>query len=316
MNDANKNQLEQIYYDPKHPAGFGTAQNLYDAVRNKKIPLSEVKSWLAKQPTYSLHKSRRLNFLRRKTIAPGIRHQFQADLVDLSAIKRENSNIKFILTVIDVFSRFAYAVPIKNKSAQEVLAALKTVITPDTQIKLFQVDDGKEFWNRSVKEFMNENNIKMFSTASGQKASIVERFNRTLKTRMFKYFTANNTLRYIDVLNSLVDSYNSRKHRIIGCAPSEVNKSNERKIWKRQYQKYFKNYYSSKTKFKIGDKVRISKIKKTFEKGYLPNFTKEIFVIVEVLKTHPTTYFLRDSQDQILKGAFYAEELVLYQNDD
>ena len=311
-----KAELKSIYYDPKHPAGFGTALNLYNAVKHKGVSLGAVKSWLLQQPTYSLHKARRLTFHRRKTVAPGMNHQFQADLVDLSAIKRENSNMKFVLTIIDVFSRFAYAVPIKNKSAEEVLKAFQSVIKPESKLKLLQVDDGREFWNKPVKTFMEENGIKMFSTSSGQKASIVERFNRTLKSRMFKYFTANNTLRYIDVLDRLVESYNARNHRILGCAPKDVNETNERKIWKKQYGQYFKKYYSTKAKFKIGDTVRISKIKKTFEKGYLPNFTKELFVIADVLRTHPTTYFLRDSQDQVLKGAFYGEELVLYKDGD
>lgn len=314
MDENKRSILHRLYYDANHPAGFGTAENLYQAAKkeNVNISLGLIKKWLTTQKAFSVHKSRRKKFQRRQTVAPGINHQLQADLVDLSAIKRENGGNKFILTAIDVFSRFAFAVAIKNKSALEVLRGFEKIITNENTYKLLQVDDGKEFWNRSVKDFMQQNNIKMFSTGSGQKASIVERFNRTLKTRMFKYFTANNTLKYVDVLESLLNSYNSRKHRIIGVAPRHVSKGNEKEIWKHQY-KHLKKY-SVNTMYKIGDKVRITRVKNIFEKGYVANFTNDIFTIANILNTTPPTYYLKDKDDEILKGAFYREEIQKIHN--
>ena len=309
MDEKKHNILHRLYYDANHPAGFGTANNLYEATKkeNVNISLGLIKKWLTTQKAFSVHKSRRKKFQRRQTVVPGVNHQLQADLVDLSAIKRENSGHKFILTAIDVFSRFAFAVPIKNKSAQEVLRGFEKIISKTNTYNLLQVDDGKEFWNRSVKDFMQQNNIKMFSTGSGQKASIVERFNRTLKTRMFKYFTANNPLKYVDVLELLLNSYNSRKHRIIGVAPKHVSKENEKEIWKHQY-KHLKKY-NVNTMYQIGDKVRITRVKNIFEKGYVANFTNDIFTIANILNTTPPTYYLKDKDDEILKGAFYREEI-------
>ena len=311
MQEQTKNAiLYDLFYTPANPAGFGSVEDLYLAAKPKGVKISRayIRKWLLEQDAYTLHKQRKIRFKRRKRVVPGLNYQLQADLVDLSSLKRQNNNKKFILTVIDVFSRFAYAIAIRNKTSQEVLNAFKQILETPPKIKLLQVDDGKEFWNGPVRDFMAKNNIKMFSTGSGMKASIVERFNRTLKTRMFKYLTAKQTLRYIDVLQDLVASYNSRKHRSIGIAPKNVNTNNQKQIWKQQYKSSVKSR-AVKKKFKVGDIVKISRTKKTFEKGYLPNFTKEVFAVANALNTNPPTYYLRDTNDEVLKGAFYEPEL-------
>ena len=157
---------------------------------------------------------------------------------------------------------------------------------------------------------LHKNNIKIYSTENEEKASIVERWNRTIKTKMWKYFSANNTKKYIDILDKLIDKYNNTKHRSIGCTPTVARQP-------ASYQQVFKNLYAKNVKerkqevprFLIGDKVRIFKKKKTFEKGFTPNWTEELFTISEVKATKPPTYTINDMKGEPIQGSFYEAEL-------
>ena len=137
----------------------------------------------------------------------------------------------------------------------------------------------------------------------------MERVIRTFKTKMWRYFTAKKTMRYVDMLPDLVYSYNNSVHRRIKTKPSFVNVKNENQIWHTLYDNNVYSTLSVKYKFNIGDQVRISKIKRKFEKGYLPNYSKEIFTISKKIPRHPPVYKLKDYNGEELRGTFYKEEL-------
>ena len=139
------------------------------------------------------------------------RLQWQADLVDISRLKQANNEITFLLTVIDVFSKRAWCVPLKNKSAAALVMAFRQLLSNSNNIAptTLQTDKGSEFLNRPLQRLLKEYGVHHFTTHNEDtKASIVERFNRTLKTRMWRYFTKNQTLRYVEVLQDFVRSYN------------------------------------------------------------------------------------------------------------
>ena len=190
-----------------------------------------------------------------------------------------------------------------------VLRALNRLFESAPYPRSLQSDAGMEFLNASVRDYLQSKNIKHFITSSDTKCSIVERFNRTLKGRMFKFFTANNTFRYLDVLQNLVDAYNNRIHRSIGIAPNKITSKNEQKVWDYQYKSYLRKYRSAKFKFKVGDTVRISKLHQQFRKGYLPTYNDEYFTIHTRLATSPPTYKLLDQSGNVLVGVFYHPEL-------
>ena len=149
--------------------------------------------------------------------------------------------------------------------------------------------------------------IDIYSTENEEKASVVERWNRTMKEKMFKYFSANNTRKYIDVLDEMVKSYNETVHSSTKMTPIEASKEmNENKVWLNLYSipKEGKD-----PKYSVGDKVRITKKKTTFEKGYTPRWTEEVFTIDEVLRTDPPTYKITDYNDERIQGSFYEPEL-------
>lgn len=303
--------LERIYYDPWQPQGFGSIDGLYRSAKaiDKKITKTCVRNWLHSQDVHTLHFPSRRHFRRRKTIVPGLYHQMQIDLVDLSSLSKQNSGFKFLLVAIDLFSRKAFVLPLKRKTGIEVRNALVEIFKNYPPVRYLQSDLGTEFYNKQVKEYLRKMRIKLFSTSSDTKSSLVERFNRTLKGRMFKYFTANNTVRYIHVLQDFVDSYNNRKHRSINIAPNEVTYKNEREIWSYQYSKH--NTSPIRFNYSKGDIVRISKLARTFKKGYLPTFSSEQFIVHHRFATRPVTYSLKDMTGNVLIGSFYEAELVL-----
>ena len=214
--------------------------------------------------------------------------------------------------VLDVFSKYGWIVPLKDKKGESVAAAFKKIFSEGRKPKRLWVDKGKEYYNKSVKELLMSKGIEMYSTENEEKSMICERWNRTIKTKMWKRFTAQNTTEYLDMLNPLVDEYNNTKHRSIGMTPVEASKKkNESSVFLKLYGELGAKADRLTPKFKVGDLVRISKYKrKVFDKGYTPNWTEEIFTIDTVVYTNPITYKLKDLSGEEIQGSFYEQELL------
>ena len=254
-----------------------------------------------------LHKPVRKKFLKRFVFVRNVDDVWGADLIELPKISKKNYGFRYILMVIDVFSKYGWGIPLKTKTGKEVASALRTIFKKNKPVKLW-VDKGREFYNKDVSELLKKNNIEIYSTNNDEKCSVVERWNRTIKTQLWRYFSANGTQKYTDILQPLMDKYNSTKHRSIGMSPSDARKPSNR-------QQAFKNLYFKKVqsrnkqpKYKVGDKVRISVKKDIFAKGFTVNWSDKIYTIIEVLKTLPPTYKIRDDREEI-KGTFYDQEL-------
>lgn len=304
--------LKKIYEDLKNPAGFSSPYFLYKSAKkiNPRIKMSHVVSWLNAQKAYTKHRAIKTKFVRRPVLTRGLQYQYQADLVDYQAISRDNAGFRYVLTIIDCFSRFALAIPIKRKTGENVAQAFRKAFESMPPPEKLQTDDGTEFYNKNVKEVLNENNVHHFSTDQELKASIVERFNRTLREKIQKYMVAKNTLRYIDILPDFLYGYNNKPHGSLdGLSPVEVTKKNEKAVHKNMYGEYL-SQKKKRHKFSINDTVRIAEYRKTFHKSYHQNFTDKIFIIVDKLNTHPPTYRVKDSENSdLIRGAFYEEQL-------
>lgn len=302
--------LSKLYYNPKSPVGYTGLQALYKAAKkiSKKIKLDDVKNWLRKQQTYTLHKPIRRKFVRRKTVVAGIDYQWQGDLADVSSLVKYNDKYRYLFCLIDVFSKFAWVVPIKDKSGKTLVEAFKSVLKRGRTPKSLQTDKGTEFKNKEFQNFLKSQNIHFFTTENPEtKASIVERFQRTLKSRMWKYFTHHRTLKYVDVLPKLVHGYNHAYHRSIKRTPASVDVKNEVQV---STVLYGKKQKLATPELRVGDFVRINKTKRTFEKGYLPNWTQELFRVTGVIKSQsPVTYKIEDLDGELIKGTFYSQEL-------
>ena len=221
----------------------------------------------------------------------------------MRAFSKHNDGVTFLLLVIDIFSKYGWVIPLKNKEGKTVAEALKTIFKERKAEKLW-TDKGKEFYNKNVKDL-----VKLYSTENEEKSSIVERWIRTMKEKMWKYFTDNNTYTYIDILPDLVEDYNNTVHSSTKLTPVEASKKkNELTVWRNLYPDRLK-IHDLRPKFSVGDEVRISKKKKTFEKGYTTRWTEEIFTITKIQNTNPITYKIADLQGEEIDGTFYEPEL-------
>lgn len=256
-----------------------------------------------------LHKPARRNYVRRSFDIRGIDETWQADLVEMIPYAKQNKGFNYMLNVIDTMSKFAWSVPVKRKTGQNVTEAMKSILKKGRIPTNLQTDRGKEFFNKEFQDLMQQFNINLYSTYSNLKASICERFNRTLKSKMWQKFSLRGNYKWIDILEDLLAKYNNTKHRTIGMKPKDVNAAKVNDILSKINLNVRKKN-AIRAKFKVGDKVRTSKNKEIFEKGYTPNWSTEIFTISKVQNTIPITYKLHDYQDKPIAGGFYKEELL------
>ena len=250
-------------------------------------------------------------FPRRKIFSPNVDRIWTMDLMVVEKYSKQNKNYKYILVVLDIFSRFAWARPLKTKTGKEVTDALRDIFTKSGRIpSRIWSDDGTEFFNSQVQGLLRKNDITLYSTFNEPKASIAERFIRTLRRKMEMHFIVTQSTVWYKALQNMIDEYNSDFHRSIGMSPNEAIKiENYAKVFEKQYSQSKLNS-SKKSLLEVGDKVRISLHKRHFEKGATANWSEEIFEIVEVLNHYkPVVYKLKDLADEDIDGGFYREQL-------
>ena len=277
--------------------------------KKRQKPSSEEKNW-QKQLADELHKPIKRNFTRRRVVVNHIDEIWCSDLVEMQQFSKWNKGYRYLLMVLDVFSKYGWIVPLKDKKGETVTEAFKTILKEGRKPQYLWVDKGKEFHNKQVKELLDKNKITLYSTENEEKSSVCERWNRTIKSKMWKQFTVQGNTMYLDMLPKLVKQYNNTKHSSIKMTPIEASKK------KNEGVVYFNLYgdmetLKQKPKFKIGDKVRISKYKRNvFDKGYTPNWTEEVFTVDKIQYTNPITYKLKDLNNEEIKGSFYEPELL------
>ena len=275
------------YRDPLKPGSLG---GLTRFAKANKITVKRAREVLERDLGYTLHKPRRRRFPTTPVVVFRIDEQWTADLIEVINIAKYNRGYRYLLTVVDVFSKHAWVQPVKNKTGQAVTAAFEKILKEGKRKPInLQTDDGKEFYNKTFQALMKRKDIHHFSTSGDTKASVVERFNRTLKQRLYRYFTVKNTLNFVPVLQDLVQGYNRSYHRSIKRAPNDVTQANSPEVWEILYGKK-KREKVKRPRLKVGDRVRLNKKFRTFKKGYLPGWTEEVFVVKRVQKEKVPTY--------------------------
>ena len=302
-----------MYTDPSHPAGFSTPERLKKATKES---TSKVTEFLQSQDSYTLHAPARRRFPRNVTYADTVDDCWQSDLADFQSLQEDNNGFLYLLCIIDVFSKYAWVVPLKNKTANSVINGFQSVFdsSPRRPGRVI-TDKGKEFNNTCFKNFLKKLGIHYYHTNNPvTKASVCERFQRTLKSNLFKIFThRDGEYSYIDgTLQQVLHAYNNRYHRSIKMTPTEASSPDRvLQVYDNLYGKRPLRRSNKPPKFKVGDFVRISREKKRFEKGYTWNWSYEIFQIDQVI-SHPVhVYKIRDltSKNEIIEGHFMEKEL-------
>ena len=265
----------------------------------------------SQQLAVELHKPITRKFQKRRVISNGIDDIWSADLVEMRNFSKWNKGINYLLMVIDVFSKYGWVRVLKNKKAETVYEAFRDIIIKSNRKpKMLWTDRGSEFIGKYFKNYLGIKKIKPYHTYNEEKSSVVERWNRTIKEKIWKMFTLNNNNVYWDKIDKIVDDYNNSYHSSIKMTPVEASKEeNKNKVWTNLYGNLI-YLIPEKAKFEIGDKVRIPKYKrKVFDKGYTPNWTEEIFIIDKILPTKPVTYKIVDLMGKEISGSFYEKEL-------
>jgi hypothetical protein len=301
------NKITKRYTNPSKPGSFlGLSGFKKNNSKNKDIENS-----LLKLNALTLHRNKRKNFKRCKTIVAGLDDEWQIDLIDVKNLKGSNFGNSYIFTCIDVFSKNAWAKAIKVKEAKECKRVFKQILDESKRKPNYLYLDGGNEFKGEFKSFCNEKNILLFPSKSKLKAAVVERFNRSLKEKMWRMFTYKSSLKekkpknFTNFLEDLVNSYNNSFNRAIKTTPAAVNKKNEEKIRNILYDEDIVINF----KFKIGDYCRISEEKSLFDKGYTPNWSDNIYIISNLIPSNPPRYILKDLENIVYDYKFYYEEI-------
>ncbi|XP_062587276.1 uncharacterized protein LOC134248897 [Saccostrea cucullata] len=327
--------LKKIWYDPRHAGSFAGPSKLYQVVKREgkyDIGMKRIKKFLQNQDAYSLQKKvRRRGFKRRRVIVQGIDYQWEADLADVQNLSEYNDGIKFLLVIVDVFSRMLWVRPLKDRKAKTVIDAFKDVFRGPRHPKAIRTDKGSEFYNRYLQQYLKEQGIKIFYALNETKANFAERYIQTLKKRLYRYFTHVQKYKYLDILQDVVQSINRTPNRSLnGRTPASVNQENEEEVRLDAYlvrrrkdsatPRVKKSFSSKKRKpytFKVGYQVRITHLRRAFQRDYDQTYTEEIFVVSErFISQGLPIYKLKDMMDDPIRGTFYASELQKVSKDD
>ena len=258
-----------------------------------------------------LHRQAPRKYPHRKVMSPSLDRIWGIDLLQLDRLSCANRGFRYILVCVDLFSRFAWLRALKRKSEVETTLALRDVFKEATPKKAIWCDLGKEFLNKSIKALLQENKIILYHTYGPQKSCYAERLVRSLKLTLWKHFTITDKNNWIDYLQELNTNYNNKKHRSIGISPSEARLAeNNFLVMTRNLKKSKSNIPKKSFVYRVGDRVRVSKTRGVFYKSYKAQYSQEIFEIHRVNDTEPVTYILSDMSNNIIKGSFYAQELL------
>lgn len=313
-----KEYLHRLYFSPEKAASFSGPRKFYNAVRadgKHKVSFSEIQNWLQTQQSYALYKQPTKKFLRSSLVTNGMNDVWECDLAQLEQLANENDGITYLLCVVDKFSRFGWAVGMKNKTAKTTAEAMKSIlhhagVAPNLLIS----DRGSEFLGRQFQTVLKQNSIKHQTSYSSTKAGSAEIFVKSVKSRIFKYIVYINNARYIDQLDQIIAGYNATRNRAIGMAPKDVTKDNQDSLW---WYVYRPKHISRRTrararkyKFQVGDYVRLTYKDDKFTRFYDLKWTMEIFIVAKrSIRDGIQIYYLKDIAQDDVTGTFYAQEL-------
>lgn len=307
------NAIKKAYSDLTISSSFSSKSNVLKEAKkiNKAVTAKDVENFLLDLPSYTQHKRVVSRFKTRKYIARGINFQWQADLLVLSGRHKKANKFSYILCVVDTFSRFMQGAPLKTKTNANVIKAFQKFFKNRGKPRFILTDSGSEFLGQSFQRFLKNEGIIHQISYNKWHSGMVERAIRTLKTRIFRFLSHNNTEVFISKLQQFIKNYNETAHSAFpNLSPSQITKDNESKIWSHLYSKIVRKAGVPSPRLKKGQLVRILKENNIFRKGYERNFTQEKFLINEIYPTNPVTYQLKSlTKGDIIQGSFYKEEL-------
>lgn len=319
MDKAIEDILKNLYYNLDSSACYSGVERLMSEARkeNPNITRDIVEEFLAKQRTYTLYRDVKRKGPKLKTIPCFLNTDWQADLAVLNRLAKENDGNNYLLVCIDVLSRMIYVEPVKTKSPKHMITSFDKIFERTNLVPWrIATDKGTEFVSRPMREYWKRRDIQNITPENPiLHATMAERAIRTIKDRLYKMISETNNTRWVDRIQKLVSAINRSINKTTGMRPVDVNYNNAKELYDRLYRNYLHNRVDKKTKFKVGDTVRIEKHKAMFTKGDT-KFTDEIFRIDKVnTKRIPIVYRLKDLKGEPISGIFYQNELCRVSED-
>lgn len=313
--------LQSLYFDPFNPGSYESPERLYQSVRDDgefSISKEQIDKWLREDvESYYLNRKVQRHFQRGRVMVSGIDDQWEADLADFQKYSKENEDFKYLLFVIDVFSRFLWVEPLKDKTSNEIVSAFDSILfETHRHPKRLRTDAATDFTSSGFQKLMRMENINHFVTHSEKQANYVERVIQTMKKKIFRYMVAQNKEKYINVLEDMVNAYNNTWHSGIQERPADVTAAKQNKLWWQMYwpNKPYKPKRGPKKKvhfkFKLGTVVRMSILRSPFQREYNTRWTTELFKISDrFVRQNQPIYKLVDWNNDPVQGTFYEREL-------
>ena len=302
--------LKEVYHNPELSVSFGSPQTVYKYAKENghHIPLKKIKHWLSQDEVYTSHRKVVRKFKRPRVIANKKYVYIATDTANISRFKKSNDGFAYILVLVDILSRFMYTTALKSLKGAEVKSVLENLLPKGC--KYIWSDGGTEYHNKEVKPYLKSRKIKLYTTGHETKSSMAERAIKTLKSRIFKYFSHKQTHKWYTVLETVTKAYNSSYHRIIKCSPNEAIAMSDSDLWRRQYIDTKINLDVKKFKFNVGDQVKISILGDKFSRGFDYNWTGEYFQIISRKYSQGIPmYNIKSYDNEEIRGSFFEEEL-------
>jgi hypothetical protein len=314
--------LNQLYRDPiRSPAAFAGVDALWNEAKkiDDTITKRQVRDFLAKQRTYTVHHPRRVRLQRAKTVAAGYLTDVQCDLADFQNIKKENDGFAYLLVTIDVLSKRVFVEPIRNKAVPEMQRAFEAVLARmEMYPHRIYSDKGREFAGERMREFFEEKDIQKHQpNSSTVKASLAENCIRRLKQRLYRYMTEKQTLRWVDIVQKVANGINHSKSRVLGgLRPIDVSFHNARDVRAHVFgpiEAPLRAKIRKLPRYKPGEYVLMSKNKPTFAKERMANYDDELLQVHSVkparMPYDVTQYKVKDETGDLFDGYFYEPDL-------
>ena len=254
------------------------------------------------------------NYATNKTDVYFIDDIWSLDILDLKDYgPKNNRGYRYVLVTIDNFSKFGWTIPLKNKNAQTIKDSFENIIiNSKRKPNLIETDRGKEFYNNIFQDFLNKNNIKLYSRNSSYGAVFAERFNRTIRDLLKKIDFEQGDANWIDILQSITKQYNNRVHSSTKLSPADASlKKNEGYVYKNLLDKREK----IKPKYEIGNLVRTADLKKTFSKGDTTNWSYKLYKITEIINDTIPSYIIDNLPERYNESLLKKTELTIKEND-
>jgi hypothetical protein len=314
--------LSQLYKDPiRSPAAFAGVDALWNEAQkiDHTITKKQVREFLAKQRTYTVHHPRRVRLPRNKTVAAGYMTDVQCDLADFQNVKKENEGFAYLLVTIDVLSKRVFVEPVRNKAVPEMKRGFEAVLSRMEMLphRIYS-DKGREFTGERMREYFAERDIQKHQpNSSTVKAALAENCIRRLKQRLYKYMTEKQTLRWVDVVQKVANGINHSKSRVLGgLRPVDVSFHNAREVRTHLFgpiEAPLREGIRKKPRYAPGDYVLMSRNKPTFAKERMANFDDELLQVESVkparLPYDQTLYKVKDETGDLFDGYFYEPDL-------